>query len=64
ESAVPPGAGGRTIVAIGPEGGWIDRELETFERLGFSAVSLGAAVLRVESAVAATLAQLTLLRRL
>ncbi|HUS66289.1 MAG TPA: RsmE family RNA methyltransferase [Kofleriaceae bacterium] len=64
ESAVPPGAGGRTIVAIGPEGGWIDRELETFERLGFTAISLGAAVLRVESAVASLLGQLALLRRL
>jgi len=51
-------------LAIGPEGGWIAREVETFAARGFTAVSLGAAVLRVEAAVAAALGQLVLLRRL
>jgi RsmE family RNA methyltransferase len=64
ESAVPPGTTGRTIVALGPEGGWIDRELETFAAHDFEAVTLGAAILRVESAVASLLGQLALLRRL
>lgn len=64
EAAVAPGASGRTVVAVGPEGGWIDRELDSFAHIGFVPVSLGAAVLRVESAVAALLAQLALLRRL
>lgn len=64
ESAVPPGARAPVVVAIGPEGGWIDRELDTFARLGFTAVHLGSAVLRVEAAVAALLAQLQLLERL
>jgi 16S rRNA (uracil1498-N3)-methyltransferase len=52
------------VLAIGPEGGWIAREVETFVARGFSPVSLGAAILRVETAVAAALAQLVLLRRL
>jgi RsmE family RNA methyltransferase len=50
-------------LAIGPEGGWIERELETFVARGFVPVSLGAPILRVETAVAAALGQLTLMRR-
>jgi RsmE family RNA methyltransferase len=51
-------------LAIGPEGGWIERELETFVARGFTPVSLGAPILRVETAVAAALGQLLVLRRL
>lgn len=50
-------------LAIGPEGGWIERELETFVARGFRPVSLGAPILRVEAAVASALGQLLLLRR-
>jgi 16S rRNA (uracil1498-N3)-methyltransferase len=50
-------------LAIGPEGGWIERELDTFVARGFRPVSLGAPILRVEAAVASTLGQLLLLRR-
>jgi len=64
ESAVPPGAREPVLVAIGPEGGWIDRELASLAELDFRAVTLGPTVLRVESAVAAVLAQIQLLRRL
>ena len=53
-----------TVIAIGPEGGWIDRELDTFVARGFSAVSLGAPIMRVESAVPAALGQLILLHRM
>ncbi|MBK9029999.1 MAG: RsmE family RNA methyltransferase [Myxococcales bacterium] len=53
-----------TTLAIGPEGGWIEREVETFAARGFTIVSLGDAVLRVEAAVAGALAQLALLARL
>jgi RsmE family RNA methyltransferase len=55
---------GPCILAIGPEGGWIERELETFRERGFRPCSLGPAILRVEAAVAAALAQLTLIARL
>lgn len=51
-------------LAIGPEGGWIQRELDTFVARGFAPVSLGAPILRVESALAALLGQLLLVRRL
>lgn len=52
------------VLAIGPEGGWIQRELDTFVARGFTPVSLGERVLRVETAVAAALGQLVMLRRL
>lgn len=50
-------------LAIGPEGGWIEREVETFAARGFAIVSLAAPVLRVEVALAAALGQLALLLR-
>ncbi|HUJ60507.1 MAG TPA: RsmE family RNA methyltransferase [Kofleriaceae bacterium] len=56
--------GGPVVLAIGPEGGWIERELDTLIARGFQPVSLGSPILRVETAVAAALAQLTLLQRL
>ena len=64
ERARPPGDALPAVIAIGPEGGWIARELDTFVARGFAVVRLGAAVLRVEAAVTAALAQLALLRRL
>ncbi len=55
---------GPAVLAIGPEGGWIQRELDTFIARGFHPVSLGAPILRVEAAVAAALGQLMLLDRM
>ncbi len=52
------------MIAIGPEGGWIERELETFVARGFAPVSLGTPILRVEAAVASALGQLLLLHRI
>jgi RsmE family RNA methyltransferase len=52
------------VLAVGPEGGWIASELSSFAALGFHAVSAGAAVLRVETALPALVAQLWLWRRL
>lgn len=55
----------RVVIAIGPEGGWIERELETLEDThGFVRVALSSAVLRSEVAVVACLAQLELVRAL
>jgi 16S rRNA (uracil1498-N3)-methyltransferase len=45
-------------LAIGPEGGWTDRELEVARQNGFSEVSLGRLILRTETAVIAALASL------
>ena len=62
--AAPGPANAPTTLAIGPEGGWIEREVDTFAARGFTIVSLGDAILRTEAAVAGALAQLALLRRL
>lgn len=64
EHIVGPGERPRLALAVGPEGGWIERERETFAALGFQAVTCGAQILRVETAVSALLAQLELLARL
>jgi 16S rRNA (uracil1498-N3)-methyltransferase len=45
-------------LAIGPEGGWTDRELEVARQNGFGEVSLGRMILRTETAVIAALASL------
>ena len=58
------GPTGPLALAIGPEGGWIEREVDTFVARGFRPVSLGAPILRVETAVAAALGQLLVLARL
>src|SRR5260370_1250181 len=45
-------------LAIGPEGGWTDRELEVARQNVFREVSLGRLILRTETAVIAALAAL------
>lgn len=50
-------------LAIGPEGGWIDREVESFGAAGFRPVRLGRWILRVEVALAVALGQLAAARR-
>jgi len=55
---------GAAVLAIGPEGGWIQRELDTFRDRGFIACSIGAPILRTESAVSAALGQLMMLERM
>ncbi len=54
----------RAVLAIGPEGGWVDFEVERFKEQGFAPFSLGPRILRVDTAVPALLAQLSLLRQL
>ena len=62
--AAPPPLKSRAIVAIGPEGGWVDFEIEKLRQQGFIPFSLGRRILRVDTAVPALLSQLSLLRRL
>src|ERR1051326_2844237 len=45
-------------LAIGPEGGFIPEEIASFARAGFRPVTIGARILRVETAVAALIARL------
>jgi RsmE family RNA methyltransferase len=45
----PRAVPGHITLAIGPEGGFIDAEIASLERAGFTPVSLGPRVLRVET---------------
>ena len=45
-------------LAIGPEGGFIDAEIASFQRAGFRPVNLGARILRVETALPALVGRL------
>jgi RsmE family RNA methyltransferase len=45
-------------LAIGPEGGFIDREIASLEGIGFTPVALGPRILRVETAVPSVIGRL------
>ena len=45
----------KVVIAVGPEGGWTDEELELFQQKGFRLISLGNRVLRTDVAVQALL---------
>ncbi len=49
------------LLAVGPEGGWNDFELQCFVQQGFAGFSMGRRILHVDTAVVALLAQLQLL---
>ena len=55
-------AGSSTVLAIGPEGGWIPFELALLAAHGFSSFGLGPRILRVETAVPFAFGQVQLLR--
>jgi RsmE family RNA methyltransferase len=54
----PRDLAGPVTLALGPEGGWVDAEVESFRRAGFEAVSLGPRILRTETAVAALIGRI------
>ncbi len=54
----PRDAAGPAILVIGPEGGFIPKEVEQLERAGARRVTLGPRILRVETATVALLARL------
>jgi len=56
--ALRVGSGQLATLAVGPEGGWIETELASFQRAGFTAVNLGPRVLRVETALASLIGRL------
>lgn len=47
----PFGVNKPVVLAIGPEGGFIDREIDTFKAQGFDIFHIGERILRVETAV-------------
>lgn len=44
---------GRILYAIGPEGGWVDFELDTFQKAGMQLFSMGSRILKVDTAAVA-----------
>ena len=54
---------GRIALAVGPEGGWIDFEVEKFVELGFASCSFGERILKVDTAVIALHAAISALRK-
>ena len=52
----PAAASPRLVVAVGPEGGWTDSELELFLSRNFLPVHMGERVLRTDVATCALLA--------
>jgi RsmE family RNA methyltransferase len=52
----------RIVLAVGPEGGWNEFELECFLEKGFTGFSMGSRILHVDTAVVALLAQLQVLQ--
>ena len=51
-----PPHGKRLLLAIGPEGGWTDFELDLLQRNGFETVAAGTRTLRTDTACVALLA--------
>lgn len=58
-ASCPRAVQGPVTLLLGPEGGFIDRELDLFARHGFTPVTLGPRPLRVEQALPSLAARLT-----
>jgi len=56
------GEQGRIALAIGPEGGWIDFEVDLFRAAGFRCCTMGSRILKVDTAVVALLGAVNALR--
>ncbi len=52
----PEAAGNEITLAIGPEGGWTEDELQSFQQAGWISASLGNTILRAETAAIAAVA--------
>ena len=55
------GKQGRAVFAVGPEGGWVDYEVQKFREQGFVDCSIGDRILKVDTAVVALHARISLL---
>ncbi len=55
DALTPPPASDAIALAVGPEGGWTEDELQSFQQAGWVSASLGNTILRAETAaIAAT----------
>ena len=52
------------VLAVGPEGGWNDFEVQAFMDQGFDCFSFGSRILHVDTAVLVLLSQLMMLQDL
>lgn len=52
-SACMQGNGGRVLYAVGPEGGWVDFEIDLFKKAGMQTFSMGPRILKVDTATVA-----------
>ncbi len=52
---------GRVVFVIGPEGGWVEYELEKFQQQGFYTCAMGERILKVDTAVTALHGRISLL---
>ncbi len=62
--AVPRPFTDRLLLAIGPEGGWVEFEIDQFRAQGLLPFTMGPRILRMDTAVPALIAQIDLLRQL
>lgn len=53
---------GRIVLAVGPEGGWVDHEVKKFREQGFACCTIGERILKVDTAVVALHARISALR--
>ncbi len=56
--AMPHSLSGPVTLAIGPEGGWTDYEIEMLQKQGFTCHNFGSRILRVETALPALVGRL------
>lgn len=54
----PAGVNKKAVLVIGPEGGFIDQEVDTLAQAGFTPYTMGPRILRVETAVTALISRL------
>ena len=57
-ATLPDAPAGGIVIAIGPEGGWSERDLALLANAGFQGLQLGPRILRTETAGLATIAAL------
>jgi RsmE family RNA methyltransferase len=54
----------KVLLAIGPEGGWVDFEINKFQEQDMQPFAMGPRILKVDTAVSTLLAQIDILRQI